>query len=880
MGATCSVCKTGPGAPRPGAAHRLSSDRGSTTEQASSSQRIDKAKPPPLRPSSAKLPAIEARNATVSSRPQTHWEAQTISMAIHRHSVLTDLTEGSRDVIISHMQHYQLDANEIVFEQGAEGSHFFVVGSGALEVLVNTTRVNVLKSGDSFGELALLHDVPRSATVRTLEKSDLWGLDRVTFREAVKQINVRNYKENRAFLDSVPIFAYLTSQEKDKLLGALSTQRFFPGKQVVTEGEPGDVFYIIKEGTVTCSANGVEVRKMRKGDYFGEQALLYNTVRTATVVSDDTVKLLSIGRDQLAEVLGQSLQQVLYKNTLRIAFDRSDFMSKLTLQQKESVIEAMTFTSFAQGEIVVGKGVDVSKAIRVVLKGELVGAETVHTLGILGDKNICGSWPVHLTQELIASDKVDLAVIDKSSLERLLGGDLAQLTRRNEIYSVLRSLSIFRGLPHEKILELLSALQTKVFPDKTVIFRQGEAGDSLYIVDSGQVQAVKDGLVLRTITKSGFFGDRSVLTGESRTATAIAIGETRCLVLQRVELQRVVDESVTTLLRQRLELQDDTVTLDQLALVKEIGRGSFGVVYMVVHRTKGTLYAVKSVSRSIIRKFDIYESLRLEREILLQLDHLLIMKLVKTFKDRHRVYFLMELVRGMDLFDGLRSLGLVKEADSRFYAACLLLIMEHLHERNIVYRDLKPENVVIDHTGYLKLVDFGTAKVLEGRTFTLIGTPHYMAPEAILGKGYGLAVDLWSTGAMLFEFLTGVVPFGEGEEDPFAIYEKILRESVRWPGTCQVSEKAKYFTELLLCKNEATRDVPIPKLRQNCWFFGFEWEKLLLKQLTPPLVPSVPSCISEVTNCLKRVQLIGNLPVEIAATENGPAEPEGWDQHF
>jgi len=351
------------------------------------------------------------------------------------------------------------------------------------------------------------------------------------------------------------------------------------------------------------------------------------------------------------------------------------------------------------------------------------------------------------------------------------------------------------------------------------------------------------------------------------------------MVLVRQDLLRVVDESVSRLLAQRLEVQDDTVALEQLVVVKEIGRGTFGVVHLVVHRTKETLYAVKAVSRAKIRKFDVYESLRLEREILLQLDHLLIMKLVKTFKDAHRLYFLMELVRGIDLFDGLRTLGKVKEPDARFYAACLLLIMEHLHERSIVYRDLKPENVVIDHTGYLKLVDFGTAKVIEGRTFTIIGTPQYMAPEVILGKGYGLAVDLWSTGAMIYEFLTGVVPFGEGEDDPLAIYEQILRDNVKWPGTVCVSEKAKSFTEMLLSKNEATRHIPIPKLRLEKWFFGFEWEKLLLKQLTPPFVPAVPSCSAEVKSSLQRLLLVGNLPIE-TEEEGGVEGPEGWDAHF
>ena len=121
----------------------------------------------------------------------------------------------------------------------------------------------------------------------------------------------------------------------------------------------------------------------------------------------------------------------------------------------------------------------------------------------------------------------------------------------------------------------------------------------------------------------------------------------------------------------------------------------------------------------------------------------------------------MEYVDGMDLFDVMRVLKILKEADARFYIACLVTILEYLHTRNIIYRDLKPENVMIDNEGYPKLIDFGTARILKNRTYTLVGTPHYMAPEVIMGKGYSLYVDWWSLGVMLYEFLYNRLPYGE-----------------------------------------------------------------------------------------------------------------------
>jgi cGMP-dependent protein kinase len=148
----------------------------------------------------------------------------------------------------------------------------------------------------------------------------------------------------------------------------------------------------------------------------------------------------------------------------------------------------------------------------------------------------------------------------------------------------------------------------------------------------------------------------------------------------------------------------------------------------------------------------------------------------------------MEYVKGHDLFDVLRSIDILKESDTMFYASCLVLILEYLHSLQIVYRDLKPENVMIDHEGYPKLVDFGISRIIQGRTYTVIGTPHYMAPEVITEKGYGMQVDYWSLGVMIFEFIYCNVPFASEESDPYLIYEKIIEHKLIFPETGRIPQ--------------------------------------------------------------------------------------------
>lgn len=148
------------------------------------------------------------------------------------------------------------------------------------------------------------------------------------------------------------------------------------------------------------------------------------------------------------------------------------------------------------------------------------------------------------------------------------------------------------------------------------------------------------------------------------------------------------------------------------------------------------------------------------------------MKFFRTFKDYLSVYFLTEFISGMELFDVIRDIGLLGTTDSQYYVGSMILGMEYLHSKSIIYRDLKPENIMVNAHGHMFIIDLGTAKNLKknknaGRTFTIIGTPHYMAPEIIQGKGYSYSVDLWSIGICLYEFMAGGVPFAEDAEDPY-----------------------------------------------------------------------------------------------------------------
>jgi len=154
-----------------------------------------------------------------------------------------------------------------------------------------------------------------------------------------------------------------------------------------------------------------------------------------------------------------------------------------------------------------------------------------------------------------------------------------------------------------------------------------------------------------------------------------------------------------------------------------------------------------------------------------------------------------------------------------------MIACQYLNERKFLHRDVKPENIIVTETGYIKLIDFGTAKKIIDRTSTIIGTPHYMAPEVILGEGYSFSVDMWSISICMYEFLCGALPFGDSAEDPMEVYVAIVKNELTFPKYV----KDKEFIQLMkkmINKNPVTRLFKLNLIKQNTWFKDFDWEKL------------------------------------------------------
>lgn len=215
-----------------------------------------------------------------------------------------------------------------------------------------------------------------------------------------------------------------------------------------------------------------------------------------------------------------------------------------------------------------------------------------------------------------------------------------------------------------------------------------------------------------------------------------------------------------------------------------LGTGTFGRVLLVRLRPQPAQQQHQHFAMKVLKKTDIVrlrqvEHVNAERFILARIRHPFIVDLYATFQDTLNIYMLLAYIPGGELFSHLRRAHRFSPDVTRFYLAIIVLALRYLHSYNIVYRDLKPENLLLDHRGYLRITDFGFAKVVEDRTWTLCGTPEYLAPEIIQSDGHGKAVDWWACGILCYEMLVGYPPFYD--DNAFGIYEKILQGKINWP---------------------------------------------------------------------------------------------------
>ena len=755
-------------------------------------------------------------------------------------------------IIASEMTLLSLPKDKTVYDLNDEGNFFYIIAKGKVSVNFQETETNVLTKWHTFGEISLFTDKKREEVITTKEDTELFIIDGESFRDIQKRNNEMVLKERYNFLNNIFLFECLDKISKYNVAQKMQKKEFPPNSKIITEGEKGDKLYIIKEGIVSCRIGPKEIRRLSNNEYFGQNSILIDVKRSANIIALQKTTCYELSKYDLKEALTKDYIDVILFCFFKNAIDKNNNLKNIILESHlHGVFNCFSIQQYSKHEhlydqknkksiksqnkklvlLIEGSLFNKEKSL-IADRGKFLGEELFNDI----DKGITDDIYANPDAITFEADIFDIAKIMKIDLIKDKEKPLNILRAINK----LKKIYLFRNLSDETLESIALEMKKQKFKPNEYIIEENTEGDLFYLIIKGRVRITVKGNYVRDLDSGDCLGENVLLTdNQLRTASAMALEKVLCYVLSKSEFQVILNDNNTKeYLMKKLALQDTEISLDSLNYIKFLGKGKFGTVSLV-HNHKN-IYAIKAISRKSVEREKILARYFVnERKIMLSLDHPFIVKMVKSMKNQHFCFLLIEYINGTNLDQYLTKRENKQNVyETQFYIGSILLMLDYLQKKFIAHRDIKPSNIMIDHNGYLKMIDFGTAKILTDYTSTIIGTPHYIAPEILQGRGYSLSCDFWSLGVCMYEIFYGKYPFGNYANEVIEIYKEILKNNFMFPVENSKVENVNYFIKGLLNKKVNERTCNVSSLKKKPFFEGFEFDKLNDFKLKAPYKPN------------------------------------------
>ncbi|CAE7576675.1 for [Symbiodinium natans] len=493
-------------------------------------------------------------------------------------------------------------------------------------------------------------------------------------------------------------------------------------------------------------------------------------------------------------------------------------MSAMSEEKMTKLTDAMWKEKVMPGRRLIREGDLGAESFYIIESGKKTVVDVLRRGHTFGELAILFLVPRRAT--VICTSEANVWVVDRHQFKQIIMPISEE--KRLEYVKIFSTVPLLMPLLTQEKTDMANVIVDVMFNSEEIIVEQGAPGNTFFILVEGKVAVIKDGLIAGELEANAakntmpYFGERALLYQEPRAATVRVVSESaRCLMLDKEAfdehlglLKEVLENGLKSLtglapLRHMSYTRDPERESRQLGrsthvdkiLHKELvqcGRfgchpagkhgGGYSTVDLVQHAETGNTYALKSISKGYIAAAHMKAAIANEKDVLYMTSSPFIIKLFETYNLKSTLCFLLEAALGGELFTTYKKHAFFgSEPHTRYYMAGVAHALEHMHDRRVIYRDLKPENLLLDHKGCLKLTDMGSAKFASGSTYTIVGTPDYFAPEMVKASGHDCALDWWSFGVLIFELMAGKPPFESAY--PFQTFAKIERgiEKVRFP---------------------------------------------------------------------------------------------------
>ena len=688
------------------------------------------------------------------------------------------------------------------------------------------------------------------------------------------------------------LFEDLGEDDMKRIVDAMRPTFSYHGDKIITEGELGDLFYTLESGSADASVgqDGV-VCTYEAGGCFGELALIYNSPRAATVTATSDCKLWALDLKTFRNILATNSST---KTVKRCGFlKKCQFLDALSNDQISKVSGALESVEYPDGACIVQQGA-VADAFYILESGvvkctQVKGTGAELELLELGSGDYFGEMALMLNDTRHAScfavGPTKCFKLSRTNFDLLLGPVQDQLAKKMRI-RILQSVPILSRLSEQKLTQLAGVMRVQSFTDGAHIIRYGEEGSRFYIINEGIAKATRPDNnggqeELIRLGAHEYFGERALLTSEPRTANIVACGNVECLVLERTSFQTLLTDVQEELTVEAETRQNKNVRAVETKLAEEekylgpqtnyafsdltvkrtIGTGTFGRVKMVIHNPSGQVCALKCMNKAEVVESHQEKNIMTEKNLLFECaSSPFVLQLLQTYNAPNMIMMLMEFIQGGELWSYIyekkdavkrNRMGGFDMPAVKFYAGNVVLAFKHMHKKGIAYRDLKPENLLLDSNGYLKVIDFGFAKKIpyvragetHDKTYTLCGTPEYLSPEIVMSKGYDKGVDYWALGCLTYELFLGKTPFQA--DYTTKIFQNIVasEKNLHFPSGMAPLHVA--ICKKMLSANPAFRlgnlSGGVDDIIADPFFNDLDWSALIQQEIPAPYIPPVKS---------------------------------------
>ena len=392
-----------------------------------------------------------------------------IHNSLKTHFLFASLSEQDMASVYQNLKFFSLPENEIVIKQGSLGKRFYIIESGQVEVIRDNIRKVVLSRGQTFGEMSLVTNAPRRASLITLKETKLWGLSRKGFNSALKAVYDKNYSINRNFISNLSIFAGLPNTTKDSLTRACIQHTYPDNFRIICENDHGSMLFILKDGNAVAKLGGIEKFRINPGDMFGESVVFNeNTLITTSIFSVGRVECLSIDKESMITILGNDFSSLINKTISRHSLNSDKRIGLLPSENIDQIVENMKWIPVQPGDIICEAGCGSSLIYSICFGNYLAGSTTFNYNECFGLGN--SNHKIVKANGLIACSNGLIGSASKELIESITKITCKILKKQLKIMKFLTKIEFFSDLSLKQLRYLSGKVNLIFFDTKETVF--------------------------------------------------------------------------------------------------------------------------------------------------------------------------------------------------------------------------------------------------------------------------------------------------------------------------------------------------------------------------------------------------------------------------